>query len=475
MKKLRPKSLGFKLWLYFMLFSAIILSILWLLQIVFLNSFYQEMKEGDIQKVAQEIAESHGNEDFNSTIDRLTFNNSILVYVTDQNGNISYSSDEHGGPKNDDKNHKKNRDDSLFRPLPQDYTSFLEKLNSSEEQSISYTYQNDPFPGESLIYGVKMDDDVLYISTRLDPVDATTSILKTQLIYVTITALFFGVLISYFIARRLARPITKITASAQQLATGNYDVHFDAKEYDEVEHLASTLNYTTKELSKVEQLRQELVANISHDLRTPLTMVKAYAEMIRDLSGDKKEKRETHLKVILDETDRLSLLVNDILELSKLQTDNEELHLQNVNLSECVQAILQRFAVVVAQMDYQIKSNIDPDQYVYADSIKIERVIYNLIGNAINYIGEDKLITINIIDLKNAVRFEVIDSGKGIPEEELAYIWDRYYKAKTHKRSLVSNGIGLSIVKKILEMHQARFGIDSQVCKVSLFCFELKK
>ncbi|USK72328.1 sensor histidine kinase [Peribacillus asahii] len=473
--KFKTKSLGFKLWLYFTLFSGIILLILWLLQIVFLSNFYEGMKTKGVMKVASEIESKYGQSDFESTIDRLTFKNSVLVFITDTEGNIKYFSDEHdsGKPPKDlpegaIEQPKRNR------PLPENFNEFLQKLNASTEDYISYKVEE--FKGPTLVYGSKLDNDtILYISTPIGPINLTTNILKTQLVYVTITALLLGLVISFFIAKKVAKPIIKITNSAERLAKGDYHVQFENGHYAELDQLAATLNYTTNELSKVEKLRRELIANISHDLRTPLTMIKAYAEMIRDISGEKKEKREAHLQVIIEESNRLASLVNNILELSILQSNNEALQIKNVNLSETLKKILLRFGALSKLEGFEIKANIDYDLYVLVDEQRMERVIYNLIGNAINYIGEDKEIKVNLIDLGSRVRFEVIDTGKGIPSEELNLIWDRYYKAKTHKRSIISNGLGLSIVKSILEMHQAEFGIESAVGKGSKFWFELKK
>ncbi|MFJ8258437.1 ATP-binding protein [Peribacillus asahii] len=473
--KFKTKSLGFKLWLYFTLFSGIILLILWLLQIVFLSNFYEGMKIKGVMKVASEIESKYGQSDFESAIDRLTFKNSVLVFITDMEGNIKYVSDEHdSGKPPKDLPEEAIEQPKRNRPLPENFNEFLQKLNASTEDYISYKVEE--FKGPTLVYGSKLDNDtILYISTPIGPINLTTNILKTQLVYVTITALLLGLVISFFIAKKVAKPIIKITNSAERLAKGDYHVQFENGHYAELDQLAATLNYTTNELSKVEKLRRELIANISHDLRTPLTMIKAYAEMIRDISGEKKEKREAHLQVIIEESNRLASLVNNILELSILQSNNEALQIKNVNLSETLKKILLRFGALSKLEGFEIKANIDYDLYVLVDEQRMERVIYNLIGNAINYIGEDKEIKVNLIDLGSRVRFEVIDNGNGIPSEELDLIWDRYYKAKTHKRSIASNGLGLSIVKSILEMHQAEFGIESAVGKGSTFWFELRK
>lgn len=467
--KFNFRSLGVKLWLYFALFSAAILILIWLLQIVFLNSFYESMKIKTIESAANEIVECYGQSDFENTVDRLTFKNSFLVYVTDQSGNIIYNSDEHGpGGKQGGPAGKENQ-----RPLPEDYNDFLSRLRQSDAGIVSYTKNQNN--GKTLIYGVDLQDVVLYISTSLEPLDATTEILSTQLVYVTVISLLLGFVIAFFISKKLSKPIVNITKTAGKLAQGDYSVKFENGYYSEVDELSATLNYTARELSKVEQLRRELIANISHDLRTPLTMIKGYTEMIEEVSADDIERRAKHLKIIKDETVRLESLVSDILDLSVLQSGNENIDLQNVNLSETVKNVLTRFKTLFENEEYVIKSNIEHDQYVLADKPRIEQVLYNLFGNAVNNAGEDKTVIINLTDMGCSVRLEVKDNGGGIPEDELPYIWDRYYKSKEHIRSKAGTGIGLSIVKNILMMHDAKFGVQSEVGFGSTFWFELKK
>lgn len=477
--KFNFRSLGIRLWMYYIMFSAVILLLLWFLQIVFLNSFYEGMKTDGIVKIADTIMDKYNQDDFESTIQQFAFKNAILVFVTDQQGNVIYTSDEHGsgGPGSNGGHDVKAAPafGNSARPLPQEYGDFLQRLAQSSGDHISYTLSQDKFKGKTLIYGSRFQDDILYISTPLDPVDSTITILKTQLVYVTIIALLLGFVIAFFIARRLARPISNITHTAGQLALGNYDIHFPNGYYAEIDELAGTLNHTAKELSKVDKLRKDLIANMSHDLRTPLTMIKAYSEMILDISGENREKRETHLKVIIEETNRLSLLVNDILDLSVMQSGNESVKLDNINLSDTLKNVLSRFVPLSEQEGCMIKTKIDHDLYVLADEARLEQVFYNLIGNAINYIGNDKVIAVNLIDLGGRIRFEVKDNGCGIPDEELAFIWDRYYKSESHIRSVMGTGLGLSIVKSILEMHHAEYGVDSSIGLGSLFWFELKK
>jgi signal transduction histidine kinase len=503
--KFDKKSLTVKLWAYFAIFSAIILILIWLLQTVFLSNFYESMKTRTIEKAATQIAETYGSADFESTVDRLAYKNSILVYVTDLSGNLLYTSDEHG-PGGDSGNGRNIRDSENTetgahdltrntttgnvpggkndfnnppggfggqRSLPRDYSAFLQKLSESKTNAISYKINQDNFSGNTLIYGVKLSGAVLYISSPIEALDATTAILSNQLIYVTVIALLLGFVIAYFISRKLAKPITNITNTAGQLAKGDFTVKFQKGTYTEADELSETLNYMAHELSKVEALRRELIANISHDLRTPLTMIKGYTEMIEEVSADDKEKRAKHLAIINEEVTRLEELVNGILELSLLQSGNELIDLQNINLSDTVKAVLPRFESLREHNGITIQSYIELDQYVRADKARIEQVLYNLIGNAINYAGDDKTVTVTLTDHGATTRFEVKDNGAGIPQEDLPHIWDRYYKSNDRKRT--GTGIGLSIVKNILELHKAGYGVESELGSGSTFWFELRK
>ena len=226
------------------------------------------------------------------------------------------------------------------------------------------------------------------------------------------------------------------------------------------------------EIARTETLRKDLLANVSHDLRTPLTMIKAYAEMIRDLSGNSPEKREKHLQVIIDETDRLTLLVSDILNLSKLQSGVLEMDIRVINFSENLKEIVSRFSMLEGT---DVNLEVQDDVYINADTKQLGQAVYNLIINAINYAGETTVAVRLYTKKGGKVRFEVSDSGIGIPKEQLPYIWERYYKvnrSENYKRAVKGTGLGLSIVKGVFERHGFEYGVDSEVGKGSTFWFE---
>ena len=193
--------------------------------------------------------------------------------------------------------------------------------------------------------------------------------------------------------------------------------------------------------------------------------------MIQEISGDNPEKRVKHTQIIIDESDRLTSLVNDILNLSKIRSGMDTLKTRTFNLSEFVHTVLERFDFLSETQGYTIVRDIDDELYTEADMEKIEQVVYNLVGNAINYTGEDKKIVVGLKRIEGGkLRFTVTDTGKGIPEEEIKTIWDRYYRsAETHKRPIKGTGLGLSIVKTILLKHDFEFGVESEVGKGSTF------
>ncbi len=293
--------------------------------------------------------------------------------------------------------------------------------------------------------------------------------LKIILVILTIISAVMTIIFS----KMIAKPIENINESAKELALGNYDIVFNGSGYREVEQLSDTLNYATTELQQVDQMRKDLIANVSHDLRTPLTLITGYGEVMRDIPG---ENTPENIQIIIDEATRLTSLVNDLIDISKIEAGTMKLEAALFCITDTVQDMFGRYNKLKEQDGFSFTFEHDQKVYVYADQLKISQVIYNLVNNAVNYAGESKEITVRQICYDNRVRIEVIDNGPGIPQDKLKNIWDRYYKVdKSHKSAKIGTGLGLSIVKTVLKLHKAQFGVFSKVGKGTVFWFELPR
>ena len=466
--KLDKKSLNFKLWLYFVSFAAAIMALLWLLQIVFLNSYYESMNIKEISRIGNELAAKYGSLDFENALVETSFNEGISINILDQTGKLVYPLDLF---------------DIIRQPRlnSETFSDFLARLYGSETDYVVYTRTDDRVRNPILVYGAILRNGdapnyFLFINSMLEPIDSTVNVLKSQLIRITGISFFLSLGISLILARWISRPITNITRSARALSKGDYSVSFEKGAYTEIDNLADTLNSTTRELSKAEELRKDLMANVTHDLKTPLTVIRSYSEMIRDISGESKEKREAHLETIIQESDKLSSLVDDMLELSRVQSGLRDMEMEELDLTELSREVLDRFNYFQENEGYTFQLTANGDTIVLGDKRKLSQAIYNLIGNAVNCTDDDRRIAIKVEGDDDSVRFSIEDHGPGIAADEIDYIWDRYYRGgKSHSRRKTGSGIGLSLVKSIIMAHNGEYGVMSKEGEGSTFYFRLRK
>ena len=459
-------SIKFKVCLYFIIFAVLLLVILWSLQVLFLNTFYQTMKEAKTEKVAKSIELAYERNDLaelSRQVAEIAESSDMYIYISYAEGLpfMLYGLD--------NSNH--------------DYTDEILRVKQEMEEknlkSVSLMIDDPSRPRRILACGniLRSEDKpelISYIFSPLWPVTSTLEILTTQLIYVTFISLALALCLAIYLSTRITTPIRDITRSAGKLAEGEYGIVFKGGHYSELNNLADTLTKASIELEKSTMLQKDLIANVSHDLRTPLTMVKSYAEMIRDLSGDNPKKRNAHLQVIIDEADRLNLLVSDMLTLSRMQSGAIVIEKKIFDIKEVAEGIILSFKLLKEKDGYQINLDCPSPVMVEADPERMKQVFSNLINNALKFCGEDKVVNVIIRKKGRHVLCQVQDHGVGIPEDELPHIWERYYKASSNMvRSTTGSGLGLSIVKEILSLHNANYGVDSTLGKGTTFWFEL--
>lgn len=460
-KKWINNSIKFKTMFYLILFSVFIILLFGEMQVIFTELLYEKYQVEDMEEIALEIHKTDL-EDLDEYLKNVVYNNSVCIEYVDRLGYSVLYNDASTG--------------CLLGRKGNDLAPYKKELNNSGEDIKAIKLVNEDYESYALLYGVKVNDGYVYLYSMLSSVDRNYSLIKDQLIYMTIIIIIFAIIISLFLAKVLSEPIVVITDQAKQLANGDYSQEFEHHGIKEIDELADTLNYLESEVSKTDQYRRDLMANVSHDLKTPLTMIKAYAEMVRDITYKDKEKMDDNLNVIIDETDRLNVLVGDILALSKLQENTDTLEIETFDLHKEIDKILTRYTYLSETENYIIDVDMPDEVIIRADKNKLNQVIYNLINNAINYTGDDKKVIIRVTDEKKYYLVEIIDSGKGIDKDKIEHIWDRYYKnEKNHKRNVVGTGLGLSIVKNILEIHNFTYGVRSKKNKGTTFYFKIDK
>lgn len=467
---------------------GILLLILWLFQTVYLDTFYKKIKTNELEAALSHVETMSVDEDFSQAVDTIAESYDVCILVTDFEGKTLFSADKnmncaiHKLPTEElVRIMKKAGDGEVIKIKNNIGLSFDKDINNKDKRPNRFEDKmnmppNDEYESLMLVKIITLNDGTqcaAFLNSIISPVSATVYTLRIQLIYISVIMVVIALVMAIVIAVKVSRPIININNSAKKMARGDYNIKYDVGSYKEILELSKTLNYTVLELKKTEDLQHELIANVSHDLRTPLTMITAYSEVMRDIPG---ENSPENVQVIIDEANRLTNLVNDMLDISKLQAGVDTLNAREYNLTSGIKSVIDRYAKLVEQDGYKVIFKYkEEDIMVRADEFKIYQVLYNLVNNAINYTGPDKTVTIKQIVNGEIVRIEVTDTGDGIAEEELANVWERYYKAdKKHKREVMGTGLGLSIVKNILKLHDAKYGVLSKVGEGSTFWFELK-
>ena len=542
-KKRQKKPLRFYLATGFLIFSAILLVVLWLFQTVFLESFYKMIKTNQVKSCAFAVTDHLSSSDLSDVVAEIEDQNgmSVAIYNTtdkffqsvyltkdrpemhsmvdmrtayelydkalEHNGEfsrIAQKTDDHKEKRifyysvnisnNNDKQNRQNTPQEKATS-PTDATAPTDVTAPTDAAAPTENAVNDDAPAEREFFGssefrepslerrtienlafakIVSVGDIEYlviVESEITPVTSVVETLRYQLIIMTVVIVLLSVVMAIIVAKVISKPISDATEKAKQLADQNYDLTFSGGKYREITELNDTLSYAAQELKKVDDLQKELIANISHDLRTPLTMITGYAEIMRDLPG---EATPENVQIIIDEATRLNDLVSDLLDISRLRSGTADIRMEVFSLTECIKNIFSRYQKLVENDGLNIIFEHDGEVFVRGDELRMTQVLYNLINNAVNYIGEDKTVIVRQSVADGKVKIEVIDHGDGIPQEKLDFIWDRYYRVdKEHQRAVIGSGLGLSIVKNILLLHDADFGVASKLGSGSDFYFSL--
>lgn len=473
------KSITFKTWGYMIGVVSIILIVMWLIGIVFLQDFYEYTKELDVKEVQVEIVKTLSQGDVSESYEKIleiSRENDLFVEVFDSEGRLIISPYMYVA-----KNNPQVR--MTFGNMMSSIVAtnaVKEMIASGENSKIikikpkETEHQKNQENAIMMINKFSIEKANYFVASRasLVPVQSTQDILSRLIIIIMIVILVVSLLLAFAFASTITKPIRKLSVAARQVAAGNYDVNVQIENTDELGVLTNDFNKMTKELGKVDSIRKDLIANVSHELRTPLTMIKGYAETIRDLSGDNPEKREKQLGIIIDETDRLSGLITNMLDLSRLQADRLDFEFEEFNLTKMLKKLMERYDIYT-QQGFVFNINLAENVMIKGDYARLEQVVCNLVDNAINHSLDTQIIDITLTE-KGVLN--VRNFGDVIEPENIRHIWDRYYKIdKSGRRRIAGTGIGLSIVKEILTRHGFKYGVSSDKTNGTNFWVEFIK
>ena len=496
-------SISWKLFAYLALFTAFILAVVWIMQIGLLNYFYSQSKYQELDTADRVITEAVQTSpaELERTVEECATAYLLCIRVFRVDGPTAHQivSAEVSGDclihrisdkyltflyneaiANGGLYTKRLSPESLFLTNPEAMAGW-EGMDRPPQKDDFRDQLHTPIMDRSVnmihvrvITGSMGESYILMLNSELEPLNATVQTLKTQFWVIAFILLWGSLFLAILISRNISAPIKKMNRAAKRLARGRYDADFSAGGYKEVVELSKSLTHASEQLARTDRLQKELIANISHDLRTPLTMIIGYSEVMRELPG---ENTPENVQVIIDETERLAQLVNDLLDLSKLQAGSRTPKWEVFNLTELVEATMLRYEKLTEKAGYRVEFESDASVDIRADRTMLLQVIYNLINNAINYTGDDKLVRVTqqLSEDGTRVRVSVTDSGVGIAPDQIPLIWDRYYKIdKVHRRAMIGTGLGVSFVKQILEAHRTTYGVESKLGEGSTFWFEMR-
>ena len=421
-----------KLMKYFILIIALIIAICLLASSIFLSKYSLEQQYNKLETSAKGIYTSLNNSEeiTDTSISAILINNNETTLLTQ--GKMGMM--------------------SFFHNITNDNINTKGILKNG--MGIEFLY----YKLETNLGDIVVFDNNEYSSDYL-------KVVYIVLFFIFISSLILSLPLISFIGKKLTQPILKLQKVASSISKGNFDVDCTIKTNDEIETLANSLMMMSADLKRKYQLQRDFVANVSHDFKTPLSVIRNYSEAINDglldEEGTKKYSRE-----IIKEVDRLNTLVMDVLQLSKLQDGVYSLKKEYISLNDLVDDCIKKFHPLVNKKNISITSHIEPI-FIYADYIYIQRVLYNFIDNAIKFSLEKGTIEIFTTSENNSIKLSVRDNGIGIENSLIEEIWDKYYKISQSG----GMGLGLPICSEILKKHEFEYGVTSSADNGTEFYF----
>lgn len=369
-----------------------------------------------------------------------------------------------------------------------------EVLERTERYQINQSW--DPWNKTDYIdmWGTLEDGSRFLMRSPLESIKESAEISNRFLIGIGSMLMLVGAALVWYLSRRMTTPIQELTALSEKMADLDFDVSYTSGGSNEIGRLGENFNRMSNRLEstiselkkannrlkkdieqkeKLEEMRNDFLGNVSHELKTPIALIQGYAEGLKEGVSDDPESRAFYCDVIMDEASKMNQMVKNLLTLNQLEFGDEDIVFERFNLTELIRGVLQSMEILAQQSEAEVIFCQEDPICVWADEFKTEQVVRNYISNAFHHVSGNKIVEVKMQVEDDKVKVSVFNTGTPIPEEDLKHLWDKFYKVdKAHTREYGGNGIGLSIVKAIMESFHQRYGVKNYGNGVE-FWFEL--
>lgn len=332
------------------------------------------------------------------------------------------------------------------------------------------------------LWGTLDCGDSIMLRLAIQGIKDNVTIFNKFITYIGIAITLIGIVVAYIFSSYFTKPIMQLSELAKKMAAMDFDARYEGNDKGEIGILGESMNYMSSRLEqniaqlksanlelqrdidkkvKIDQMRTEFLSNVSHELKTPIALIQGYAEGLKEGITDDPESMDFYCSVIMDEANKMNMMVKKLLTLNQIEFGDEELVMERFDIIELVSSVVNANELRAGQKGIKIIFN-QADEHidVWSDEYKIEEVITNYISNAINHCDFEKRIEVNVKKNGDNIRVSVFNTGNNIPEEDINNIWGKFYKVdKARTREYGGNGIGLSIVKAIMDSYGKEYGV----------------
>lgn len=506
----------------------------WIINCTFLSDYYMHSKKDDLNEAYKGIAAIYENnddyylsEENTELMEQLASKYDVNVYVFNYNIGLVFPSPINIGKREMEKMEDMEKEYlGFYSPNVEDkkkiketenyqiFTLYDKQMDSSFIDLIGWiTVKDQPAKTSEEITGspeagigssenaenattsVSLDDyNMVLLRSNFVSVKDSVAIANEFLAYVGIIAVILGSLAMFLISNRFTKPILDLAGIAKKMSDLDFEIKYKVKSKDEIGELGKSINTLSVKLestitelkmannelltdiqrkTEIDEMRKEFLSNVSHELKTPISLIQGYAEGLKENINEDEESRDFYCEVIMDEANKMSNMVKKLLSLNELEFGSNQVNFDRFDIVTLIKSVLISTEILFKQKQATLYFDQQEPVFVWADELLIEQVITNYISNALNHLGEQKIIEIKLIPRGDTLRIAVFNTGENIPEDEIDKIWIKFYKVdKARTREYGGSGIGLSIVKAIMNSHNKECGAINRPIGVE-FWFEL--